>query len=136
LGVGERVRFRGQVDDAERRSLLEESACLVLPSLNENFGNVVVEAMAHTCPVVITPDVGAHDIVEQSGAGETAADTSAPALAAAIARILAEPSGARAAGARGRQYVAQRLTWSAVATQMAALYEEAVQMRAAPRRAR
>jgi glycosyltransferase involved in cell wall biosynthesis len=136
LDLGERVHFRGPVDGAEKQSLLEQSACLVLPSLNENFGNVVVEAMAHACPVVVTPDVGAREIVEQSGAGETAADTSAPALAAAIARIINQPSAARASGARGQQYVAARLTWSAVAAQMTALYEEAVQMQAAPHRAR
>lgn len=131
LGLGERVHFRGPVDGVERAALLAESACLVLPSLNENFGNVIVEAMAHACPVVVTPDVGAREVVEESAAGETAADTSAPALAAAIARILYEPAAARAAGARGRQYVAERLTWPAVASQMTAVYQEAIEMQAA-----
>ena len=136
LGVGERVQFIGPVDGAEKASLLQESACLVLPSLNENFGNVVVEAMAHGCPVVVTPDVGAREVVEESGAGETASDTTAPALAAAIARILDDPAAARAAGARGRQYVASRLTWQAIASQMSGVYEEAVERQASTRRAR
>ncbi len=136
LGLDERVWFRGPVEREEKSSLLAESGCLVLPSLNENFGNVVVEAMAHACPVVVTPDVGAREVVEESGAGLIASDTSAPALVAAIGRIFDEPAEARAAGARGREYVAARLTWPRVALQMTAAYEEALEMVAAARRAR
>jgi len=136
LGLGGRVRFQGPANGPEKASLLAESACLVLPSLNENFGNVVVEAMAHACPVIVTPDVGAREVVEESGAGVIASDTTAPALVAAITRVLDDPAAARAAGARGRQYVADRLTWPAVATQMAAVYEEVVERQAAAHRAR
>jgi glycosyltransferase involved in cell wall biosynthesis len=136
LGLGERVRLRGPVDGAEKSALLAESTCLVLPSLNENFGNVVVEAMAQACPVVVTPDVGARDVVEESGAGVIASDTTAPAIAAALTRLLDEPAAARAAGARGRQYVAERLTWPAVAAQTTTMYEEAIGMQPAGRHAR
>ena len=37
----------------------------LLPSLHENFGNVVVEAMACGCPVVISNKVGLHKEIEQ-----------------------------------------------------------------------
>lgn len=136
LALGKRIRFRGAVDAQEKASLLAQSACLVLPSLNENFGNVVIEAMAHGCPVVVTPDVGAREIVARSGGGEIASDTSAPSLARAMARVLQEPGYARAAGLRGRQYVAEHLTWPAVAEQMVALYQEAVDKGATTTRAR
>jgi glycosyltransferase involved in cell wall biosynthesis len=136
LGIGQRVTFRGPLDAADKSSLLFESACLVLPSLNENFGNVVIEAMAHACPVVVTPDVGAREVVEKSGAGAIARDTSAPALAVAIAGILDEPAAAHAAGARGREYVAVHLNWRAVGEQMTAVYEEAVERHAPAHHAR
>ena len=135
VGLRHRVEFRGPVDQAAKSLLLAESACLVLPSLNENFGNVVIEAMAHECPVVVTPDVGAREVVEESGAGETATDTSAFAIALAIARILDAPAAAHAAGVRGRRYVSERLTWPAVAARMVTVYEEAI-LRQAVARAR
>jgi glycosyltransferase involved in cell wall biosynthesis len=135
LGLGDRVLVRGPVDEAEKTDLLAQSACLVLPSLNENFGNVVVEAMAHACPVVVTPDVGARELVELSGAGTVASDTSGPAIASALARVLEGPGGGTEAGVRGRDYVATHLTWAAVARQMAALYEEAIAAHRGARRA-
>jgi glycosyltransferase involved in cell wall biosynthesis len=124
-GASARVDFRGPVESAAKTALLAESACLVLPSLNENFGNVVAEAMAHACPVVVTPDVGAREIVEESGGGTVATDVTAAALAAAITPLLDSPPLARSAGEKGRRFVAERLTWPAVAARMARLYDEA-----------
>jgi glycosyltransferase involved in cell wall biosynthesis len=135
LGLGERVRFQGPLDAVEKSALLSQAACLILPSLNENFGNVVVEAMAHACPVVITPEVGARDVVEMSRAGAVARDTSAAALASALAAILDDPAAARAAGERGREYVQARLSWAAVAREMAGVYGEAIEMQATKHRA-
>jgi glycosyltransferase involved in cell wall biosynthesis len=135
-GLGARVEFRGTVEDVEKASLLSESACLVLPSLNENFGNVVAEAMAHGCPVVVTPDVGAREIVEASGAGIVAADVTATALATAIGGLLDDPSAASAAGEKGRRFVAERLTWPAVAARMVTLYDEARSTRVSSAHAR
>jgi glycosyltransferase involved in cell wall biosynthesis len=136
LGLRQRVSYRGSVQGAEKTALLEESACLVLPSLNENFGNVVVEAMAHDCPVVVTPGVGTREIVDASGGGVTATDTSPPAIASAMRLLLDDPAAARAAGARGRRYVEERLTWRVVADQMTAVYAEALERQAVAARAR
>jgi len=41
----------------------------LLPSRHENFGNVVVEALACGCPVVISDKVGLHDEVSDGGVG-------------------------------------------------------------------
>ena len=41
----------------------------VLSSYSENFGNTVLEAMRRRVPVVVTPEVGAAEIVRQSGGG-------------------------------------------------------------------
>jgi glycosyltransferase involved in cell wall biosynthesis len=57
LGVEERIRFLGYVDEDERAPLLAEARLLLLPSLLEGFGIPVVEAMACGTPVV-TSKVG------------------------------------------------------------------------------
>jgi glycosyltransferase involved in cell wall biosynthesis len=58
LGIGDRVRFTGWVDQPTARRLLAQSDALVLPSYGEGLPLVVLEAMAAGVPVICTP-VGA-----------------------------------------------------------------------------
>jgi glycosyltransferase involved in cell wall biosynthesis len=121
-GCGERLRWIGAVDDARKAELFASSCGLVLPSLNENFGNVVVEAMAHACPVVVTPEVGARTLVEDSGGGWVASGISASDLAETISTLLSNPVDAEARGAAGRRYARENLNWATIAERMKAVY--------------
>src|SRR5207247_3904807 len=85
----ENVRFAGPVSGAAKDELLRGAAALVLPSYSENFGNVVLEAMAVGTPVVVTPEVGLAEEVARSGAG-VVAPGDPPALAAALRALLAD----------------------------------------------
>src|SRR5205823_1441089 len=58
LPRAENVELAGPVSGEAKNALLRRAAALVLPSLSENFGNVVLEAMAQATPVVVTPEVG------------------------------------------------------------------------------
>jgi glycosyltransferase involved in cell wall biosynthesis len=58
LGIEKRVYFIGEVKGEEKRDLIRKSKMLVLPSYSENFGNVLLEAMAQGIPVAVTKDVG------------------------------------------------------------------------------
>jgi len=49
--------------------LMRAADCFVLPSLQENFGHAVVEAMQQGLPVVISKDVYTCDSIQQAGAG-------------------------------------------------------------------
>lgn len=125
LGCGERVRYRGAVDAAQRSALFAESQALVLPSLNENFGNVVVEALAEGCPAVVTPGVGARSVIEASGGGLVAASGDAEGLRASLRALLASPERAVQMGERGAAYVAAHLGWDTIAAQMVEVYRRA-----------
>lgn len=120
-GVADRVAFLGQVDAARREALLERASLLVLPSLSENFGNVVVEALAHGCPALVTPGVGAAEVVQASAGGWVCAEDEAS-FAQAVAHAMQSPSQARERGERGREHVEQSLTWRAVAARMVDAY--------------
>jgi glycosyltransferase involved in cell wall biosynthesis len=83
--------------------MLRAAEALVLPSHQENFGVVVVEAMACERPVLISDKVNLSGKVEASGSGIVAADDLAGTVTL-IDRFLALSDGARAKmGAAGRQ---------------------------------
>lgn len=123
-GCSERVRIVGTVGPDRKRELFATSACAVLPSLNENFGNVVIEALAQGCPVVVSPGVGARTIVEECGGGMVAAGGDAASLRSSIAELLGDPLSAELRGAAGARYVRANLGWPAIAARMAAVYRE------------
>ena len=52
LGVEDRVRFMGRIDDDEKAKLYEQSRIFLFPSLMEGYGWVMVEAMSYGMPVV------------------------------------------------------------------------------------
>jgi len=97
-----------------------------LPSLSENFGNAVVEAMMMETPVVLSPEVGVAADVAAAGAGMVTHD-----FASALAALLRDAGGMLGdMGRRGRALVESRFTWPAVVPRM----EEAYQCSIASRR--
>lgn len=75
---------RAQLDADMRRAL-----CVLLPSEREGYGMVVIEACAHSTPVVVVaaPDNAAVELVEDGVNGFVAASADAEAIAQAIVRI-------------------------------------------------
>jgi glycosyltransferase involved in cell wall biosynthesis len=122
LGVADRVYFVGEVTAEAKWELLFRAGCLILPSQSENFGNVVLEAMAARCPVVVTPEVGAADVVSRFGCGwVTPSDPSD--LARAIEAILGDPALNTEMGNRGRKAVEAYYSWTRIAEMMIEQYE-------------
>jgi glycosyltransferase involved in cell wall biosynthesis len=115
------VRFTGAVSGAAKDALLRNAAALVLPSISENFGNVVLEAMAASTPVVVTPEVGLARDVEAAGAGIVTANDP-PVLAAALRALLADRAQREEMGRSGRALVEARFTWDRVAAEMEEQY--------------
>jgi glycosyltransferase involved in cell wall biosynthesis len=120
-GLADRARWIGSVGATQKWTLLRGARCLVLPSVKESFGNVVVEAMAVGCPVVVTEGVGASDIVQRANAGRVSLHD-AHALRAHILKLWNEPDLARSLGENGARYARAHLTWPRVAEQMAEVY--------------
>lgn len=126
LGLGERVRIIPRtILGADKAALFARARLFILPSYSENFGNAVLEAMAAGIPVVVTPDVGAAEIVSRSGGGAIV-DGAPESLGAAIAEFMGDELRARAVGEAGRKYVQQNCSWAGVAEKMEALYRTLV----------
>jgi glycosyltransferase involved in cell wall biosynthesis len=58
LQIENRVHFVGFIEGLKKVELIKNSSLLVLPSENENFGNVILEAWACRKPVAISKHVG------------------------------------------------------------------------------
>jgi len=121
-GVAERVRFVGPVDDTEKWGLLRNAKMLVLPSYSENFGNVILEAMAVGCPVVVTPEVGLAQTVRNASVGLVVEGTPEN-LAAAINTLLQNPDQCRRMGEAGRRIARDQFSWAAIARKMEQVYQ-------------
>ena len=120
LGVTDRLVFVGAVADAEKHALLTHARALVLPSYSENFGNVVLEAMAAGCPVIVTPEVGAAPIVAAAGAGWVVSGEPST-LGSRISSLAANSELRAGMSARARE-AARDYTWDSVAGQMESVY--------------
>jgi len=121
-GVVERVVFCGPVHGDGKAALMAHAEALVLASYSENFGNVVLEAMAAGCPVVVTPEVGIAGIVRDAGAG-LVVDGAPDSLGEGISRLISDSTLRQTMGQKGR-LAALDLSWPAVAERMAQAYQE------------
>ena len=66
LGLGESVSFAGWIDNVA--AFLKDAHVFALPSHDEPFGIVVLEAMACGVPIVTTPTAGPLEILDPSSA--------------------------------------------------------------------
>jgi glycosyltransferase involved in cell wall biosynthesis len=126
LGLQGRVVFTGFRTDIPE--LLSELTVAVQPSLSEGLSNVVLESMAAGAPVVATAVGGNAEMVRDGETGLLVPPRDAPALAAGIGRLLAEPNLARRLGAAGRQRVEQCFSLEAMLRHTTALYREVLEM--------
>ncbi len=121
-GVSDRVLFLPrQVTGPDKEALFAAARLFALPSLSENFGNVVAEAMIRGLPVVVTAGVGAAEIAEESGGGAVAPGDP-KAFAAVVAGLLESPERLAVMGAAGAAYARERLNWDSIARRFGDLY--------------
>ena len=93
----------------------------ILASYSENFGNTVAEAMAMSCPVIVTPEVGLAKLVTQSACGIVTRADPEP-LAAAVKELQDDEMKRRRYGRAGHLAALRVLSWDAVAAQVDDLY--------------
>jgi glycosyltransferase involved in cell wall biosynthesis len=100
------VGWAGFLNQSEIPAAYAAADALVLPSRSETWGLVVNEAMACGLPAIVSDAAGcAPDLVRDGETGFTFPCGDAPALAARLAALAAEPGAARAMGERARALV-------------------------------
>ena len=113
-GPNRPIRFVGWVSQSACASELAEVDCLVMPSLRECGGAVILEAMAMAKPVIATAWGGALDYLDRS-CGILVEPTSRIALvegiAAAMVRLARSPGERAAMGRAARRKVESDYDW-------------------------
>lgn len=119
LGVAERVHFIGEVDGEAKAAFFARNDVLVLPSHTENFGLVVIEALAHGVPVIASDRTPWSSLPERRAGWHVsnAADSLARALREAVDVDLTLMS------ANARALAEQHYTWPAAARELVRGYE-------------
>ena len=130
-GAGPNVRWLGAVDDGLRDSLLSACTVLCVPSSRESFGGVIVEAWASGKPVVGGPASATHELIDDGVDGWTVPQDPA-AIAIRLSSLLEDPALATSMGARGKQKVERRFSWSAIADAHLDVYRKALETRLLP----
>jgi glycosyltransferase involved in cell wall biosynthesis len=107
LSLGDAAVLLG---DVSRATLAEEyvnADCFCMPSVQEGFGIVFLEAMAAGLPVVACHAAAIPEVVLDGRTGVLVPPRTPPALAAALVDLLADPERRRALGDEGRRRVAE-----------------------------
>lgn len=132
-GLGGRVRFSGWLAQAACAERLQSALALVLPSLYECGGAVVLEAMAMGKPVVATGWGGPADYLDASS-GMLVAPDDYPSMVAGFAdamqALMDLPVLARSLGEAGRERALRDFDWERRIERMISIYESV--MRPAP----
>ena len=131
LGVADRVRWDGQLSQAELAGRYRRAAALVVPGRDEGLGLVAVEGQLSGAPVVAAASGGLLDVVADGRTGRTFPPGAADALARTIEAVLADPDGTARMALAARERAAARFGTAGAAKAYAAVYAEALQPRPA-----
>ncbi len=124
-GLGKRVLFPGMVTGEAKQELLSRADLFCLPSDAEGFSIAVLEALANSTAVLLSP--GCHfPEVEKAGAGRIV-QPEPDALCKAIADFLNNPEKLKEMGKNGRDFVLRHYSWDTITDQLIETYAEGIE---------
>jgi glycosyltransferase involved in cell wall biosynthesis len=118
------VFLAGWHDHHELADILAAADVIVLPSVREQFGQVLVEGMACGLPAIAVDAYGPADIVEHGETGWLVEPDDLAGLTDALVEAVNRPGERRRRGAAAARDVAGRFAWPALARRVAALYDD------------
>ncbi|MGA7829947.1 MAG: glycosyltransferase family 4 protein [Terracidiphilus sp.] len=125
LGLKDRVHFTGWLPQQECAARLRDSVALVLPSLYECGGAVVLEAMSMGKPVIATDWGGPADYLDTSCGVLIAPDSYTglvAGFASAMRKMIDSPELPRVMGAAGRERAIHDYDWQRKIDQVISIY--------------
>jgi glycosyltransferase involved in cell wall biosynthesis len=124
IGVDD-VFLAGWHEHHELPDILAATDVVVLPSVREQFGQVLVEGMACGLPAIAVDAHGPADIVDHGHTGWLVEPDDPVGLANALVEAVNRPDERRRRGDAAAADVAERFAWPALSRDVAAVYDAA-----------
>lgn len=125
LGIAERVSFLGFQPPERVRMWMQRAKVLVLPSLEEGMGVVLLEALACSTPVIGSRVDGIQEVITPD-VGLLVPPADSAALSQAIQSILSDPQRWAYMSHHARERAVTHYDWDYIANQFIALYRSIV----------
>ena len=123
LGLGpDQVSFPGPLYGEAKSEAFGRARLFVLPTVSENFGIAIAEALAHGVPVITTQGAP-WKIIEEEGLGWWTPVGAEGLRAALRAAFQSDPTELRSRGLKGRQVMESRFSWDGVAARFDEVFE-------------
>jgi glycosyltransferase involved in cell wall biosynthesis len=127
LGIGEQVKFLGQLNSPQVIDKLAQSSVLIHPSLHDSGGWVCLEAMAAKRPVICI-DIGgpAQQVTEATGIKVSAINPEQAIndLSQAMQKLTQDIALINQMGEAGRQRIREAFSWESKGQQLSDLYQK------------
>jgi glycosyltransferase involved in cell wall biosynthesis len=123
----------GRVALTEVAKYYRTASIFCLPTLNEPFGLVFLEAFSYGLPIVATRIGAIGEIVRDGESGYLVSPQNVGELADRLKRLLDDPVRCARFGSHGREWVGSRYSWEATGRRIASHIERAAKL--TPRRA-
>lgn len=111
LGIAAHTVFTGHLEQSALAAYIKNSVALILPSLTEGLGRVVIEAQLLERPVIASRTGGIPEIIENTKTGVLIEPGDTHALAEAMKLLLDNPPLVEQMGRRGREQVLKKFNY-------------------------
>lgn len=125
LKIQEAVQFCGQITNSKLLKKMSEAQFFIMPSVNEGFGIVYLEAMSSGCITIGTENEGISDLIVNGVNGFLVPPDNPEAIARVIEWCMKNREEALSIAERGKR-VSLELTWEKNAKEYIALFRELI----------
>jgi len=126
-GLEESIKFLGRINHQEVIKIMNSCEIFILPSWNEAFGVVYLEAMANGKPVIACKGEGIDGIIKDKKTGILVKPKDVDSIVEAIDYLFSNPKKSREIGQRAKKLVLENYTWEKNAEKTIKIYQEVLE---------
>lgn len=120
---GPGVEFLGAIGRQKVAEILQQASVFVLPTLEEGFAYVILEAMASGCAIITTTEAGADDVITAGENGLLVPPYNSKALRDALRSLYDNPEIRERLGDAAFRTAKHEYNWETYAKRLSALYQ-------------
>ncbi|MEK7527722.1 MAG: glycosyltransferase family 4 protein [Patescibacteria group bacterium] len=113
-GIKKRIKIIQSFPSAHLSRLIDISSILILPSRQESFGLVLIEALARKTPIITADIPQLFELISKTNGGLTFKRNSPGDLAKQIQKLISQPQLSKTLGQNGFNYVSKHYTWDKI----------------------